>query len=325
MGTEQTTEGKASTPLDPRKEQIKFYADIMLKLSPVIATLVLGFVTYHFQSNNAAANLLNQREQAETQLRTALFENLIGPIGGSTKEQFDAEDQSLFVELLMLNFHEHIEFKPLLIHTDQRLADEVEDGNKRILARNSLQSVTRRVRDRQVNILAKECLRQLKNDNAQLQFEEDENPCEPQEHDFYETDSVFHDESANESPTPWEVWSPQQESKLEILVMEMDWEELKFKLDIKIYKNENGHPKLVDESSFSVTPFDLPFTDNMMIYGQQRFALGVSYIAPQRSSSLAILNKFVTIQAIWFPDGYILPHERPVNYVEIRNMLDLDD
>jgi hypothetical protein len=35
-------------------------------------------------------------------------------------------------------------------------------------------------------------------------------------------------------------------------------------------------------------------------------------------------ERFIAIEAIWFPAGYILPHERPMNYKEIRNMLNLD-
>ena len=69
-----------------------------------------------------------------------------------------------------------------------------------------------------------------------------------------------------------------------------------------------------------------------MITGHQRFALGVSNIAPKRTLedkefSESEINKesFITIQTIWFPEGYILPHERPVNYTEIRDLLNLSD
>lgn len=321
---------------EKRKEKITFFADIALKLSPVIATLVLGFVTYQFQSKNAAANLLNQREQAETQLRTKLFENLIGPVGGSNDGEFDAYRQRLFVELLMLNFHEHIEFKPLLIHTDQRLVAELvkfeqadaetkADAEEQIdQARRSLQSVTRRVRDRQASILAKECSRGLR--EQRIIIGDDLNPCEPISEIFLGSDSAF------ENDKTWEVWSPKQEYKLVIRVMKMNWEKLKFDVEIQIFKNDHSDIEFVRDSSFSITPFDLPFTDNMVIAGHQRFALGVSNIAPRRtledtelSESETNKESFITIQTVWFPEGYILPHERPVNYTEIRNMLNLDD
>lgn len=313
---------QTSSPLNERREQIKFYADIALKLSPVIATLVLGFVTYQLQSKTSAANLLNQREQAETQLRSTLFRNLIGPIGGSEQDVFDAERQRLFVELLMLNFHEHIEFKPLLIHTDQRLIREMEGSDKVDLARRSLQSVTRRVRDRQASVLAKECVRIL--NKQQVVIEEKENPCLPQRNNFSDSDSAYED------GTLWEVWSPDTKYKLGIVVTKMDWQELKFKVDVEIFESENGKLKKIGLKSFFITPFDLPFTDNMAIDGRQRFALGVSYIAPPRTLGASgnltpkSAERFISIQAIWFPAGYILPHERPVNYKEIRNMLNLD-
>lgn len=323
------TENQARTPLERRRDQIKFYADIMLKLSPVIATLVLGFVTYQFQSKNAAANLLSQREQAETRLRTALFENLIGPLSGSNGKKFDAEHQRLFVELLMLNFHEHIEFKPLLIHTDNRLANAEMSDEERDLARESLRSVARRVRDRQISVLAKECLKALHEQGVRI--EENENPCEPQEEDFKKSDIVLDDGKA------WDVWSPKKEYKLEIRLMRMNLDNMTFKLDTRIFKkekkhlkevlsgsNENEHLKEVGDGTFSITPFDLPFTDNREISGKQRFALGVSRIRFEEEGD-DIDDPFVRIKVIWFPEGYILPHERPVNYTEIRKMLNLDD
>lgn len=323
------SEKQASSPLEKRQQQIKFYADIALKLSPVIATLVLGFVTYQLQSKTTAANLLNQREQAETKLRSTLFQNLIGPIGGSDKKSFDAERQRLFVELLMLNFHEHIEFKPLLIHTDQRLARDTDiNGSDKVLARRSLQSVTRRIRDRQASVLARECVRTL--NKHQFDIAEGENPCLPQSKKYFVSDSAY------ENGTLWEVLSPNKKYKLDIIVTDMDWEGMRFKVDVEIFKRENGDFKKVRSNSFFITPFDLPFTDNMAIDGHQRFALGVSYIAPSRTleNSGDLLPKakeleskveqFISIQAIWFPGGYILPHERPMNYKEMRNMLNLD-
>ena len=317
------SEDQIGSPREQRRQQIKFYADIALKISPVLATLVLGFVTYQYQSKTTAANLLNQREQAETQLRSTLFHNLVGPLGGSDEEGFDAERQRLFVELLMLNFHEHIEFKPLLIHTDQRLVSEIDSSDEVELARRSLQSVTRRVRDRQASVLAKECVRALNKQHVVIV--EGENPCLPQNRSYFDSDSVF------EGGVPWEVWSPNKKYKLNVRVMDMDWQGMKFKVEVGIFQSRKGGLKKVRLISFFITPFDLPFTDNMAIDGHQRFALGVSYIAPSRTLDNSddlepeSEERFIVIQAIWFPAGYILPHERPMNYTEIRTMLNLDD
>ena len=287
---------------EKRREVITFYADIALKLSPVIATLVLGFVTYQFQSKNAAATLLNQREQAETQLRSNLFENLLAPIGGSAEAGLDPERQRLFVELLMLNFHQHIEFKPLLIHTDQRLANELRKSSVES-ARRSLQPVARRVRDRQASQLAKDCAMLL--NEARADAAESENRCFPQTERFLES------EASNEyEGKQWEVASPDDRYKLFLRVLEMDWKQLEFPVDIEIWKSQDGAFGFLDTASFTITPFDLPFTDYMALGDGHRLALGVSYIAPRRelpatvSMDLELMEGFVEVQVVWFPHGY---------------------
>jgi hypothetical protein len=290
------------------QDKVKFVADIILKLTPAIATLVMGLIAYNFQAKSSAATLLNQREQAETQLRAALFENLIGPIGGSTSgDGLDPDHQRLLVELLMLNFHEHIEFKPLLIDTDVRLANAISDKNKARLARNSLRSVARRVRDRQVAVLMKE---QESTYTIDSECEAHSLNC-----DFLESDSSYKQEKV------WNVLSPDGKYSVRIRISDMDWENEKFKATLLIIDESSGRTR---PFSFHVTSYDLPFTDNMIISRHQRFAIGVSNVDLAEEMDGGTENR-VTLQAVWFPKGYILPHERPVNYQEIRDLLELDE
>ena len=292
--------------------KIKFYADVVLKLTPVIATVVLGLLANQYQARSSAANLLNQREQAETQLRAALFENLIAPIGGSKDGKgLDADHQRLLVELLMLNFHEHIEFKPLLIHADKRLTTEIEDKEASDEARDSLRSVARRVRDRQVAVLLKEQKSvYVISENCSVR---DLN-C-----DFLESDNAYINEKV------WRVQSPDGVYGINIRIMEMDWENETFELTLNITdKNSTQSPP---PASFAITSYDLPFTDNMIISRNQRFAISVKNVdlVKDWESGLTDAENRVTLQAVWFPKGYILPHERPVNYKELRDLLKLKD
>lgn len=303
-----TSDEKRVIDKDERRKKIKFFVDIILKLTPAIATIVMGGLAYDFQEKSSAANLLNQREQAETQLRAALFENLIGPLGGSVDgKELDADHQRLLVELLMLNFHEHIEFKPLLIHADKRLAEEIKDTNESYEARSSLRSVARRVRERQVTVLLKE---------QESSYAIDGN-CSAHDLycDFSESNSSYADEAK-----VWEVTSPDERYSIKVRIKDMDWENQQFEITVKITDNFNLESRAL---SFNVTSYDLPFTDNMIIARNQRFALGVVNIDMAKESGIP--ENIVTLQAVWFPKGYILPHERPVNYQEIRKLLNLEE
>ena len=301
-------------------QKVKFYADIILKLTPALATVTMGLIAYDFQARSSAATLLNQREQAETQLRAALFENLIGPLGVSVDGELDPDHQRLLVELLMLNFHEHIEFKPLLIHTDLRLAAAIDSEENIKKARDSLRSVARRVRERQVAVLMKE-----------QEFGYELNKIcsyHTLNCDFYEmgiTTSDVNDMSI-EVPNPWVIYSPNNRYELEIRVKksEMDWKNQQFGINVIIKDNNEESSSQLRSSSFSITPYDLPFTDNMIIDSKQRLAIGVSDIEP-KDEKMGVAVDYVTLQAVWFPEGYILPHERPVNYQEIRELLNLED
>ena len=89
-----------------------------------------------------------------------MFHDLIGPIVGSEKSSgnISLDRQRLLVELLALNFHEHFELKPVMVHVDERLAHEEIPGmdqSQRENARGSLRSVARRVLQSQLAMLTK--------------------------------------------------------------------------------------------------------------------------------------------------------------------------
>jgi hypothetical protein len=101
--------------------------------------------------NNSQA-LRNQREESETNLRSAMFRELVGPLLQSETEQAAkgantdlprAQRLALLAELLALNFHEHFELGPLLRYVDT-LPGQTED------ARTRLRSTSRRVISRQL-------------------------------------------------------------------------------------------------------------------------------------------------------------------------------
>jgi hypothetical protein len=152
----------------------KYAAPIATILAAIISAVFL-YIANNYQSTMSGITLLNQREQAESNLRAAMFQNLINPIVGNPEkgQKIQPERELLLTELLALNFDEHIELKPLMLLVDQTLAEERAKQLKRLEqtkiesereeavetageGRKSLQSIARRVIDRQVNVLRME-------------------------------------------------------------------------------------------------------------------------------------------------------------------------
>jgi hypothetical protein len=333
-------QGKAAGQPESLSARIAPYADIILKLTPVILTAVGGWLAATYQSQSAGTSLLNQREQAETQLRATMFANLIGPITGSQKDRaLRPEDERLLVELLTLNFHEHVEFKPLLAHADARLAAKLRTQAKGSAAyreldemRRSLQSVVGRVRDRQVAVLQKECgksnrlcpaasfAERFKCAFAATGTESGAKPLSGNPQCL-----TFSPDQARYSPIPHVVTSPDGKYELSLSMGETDWDKQVFKMYVILGQRELGDSPAVPLAlrgtafDFTLTPYDLPFTDNTIVDKDHRFSLVVKDIVPRDQNM-----KDVEIWVVWFPEGYVLPDERPVNYQEIRKVLKLD-
>jgi len=331
---------KARAAGEPRRLSawIAPYADIILKLTPALLTLVGAWFAATYQSQNAGTSLLNQREQAETQLRATMFANLIGPITGSKDRALSPEDERLLVELLTLNFHEHVEFKPLLAHADARLAAKMRAQAKGSIAhdeldrmRRSLQSVVRRVRDRQVAVLQKEC-----GGNSRLcpaaSFA-DRSRCAPATEPGPGAKLLsgnpqcltFSPEESGYSPLPHRVIAPDGKYELRLSLGKADWDKQVFTMYVILGQREPGDSQAVPLAlrgtafDFTLTPYDLPFTDNTVIDKEHRFSLVVKDIVNRDRN-----RKDVEIWVVWFPESYVLPHERPVNYQEIRKVLKLE-
>lgn len=134
--------------------------DVAAKLIGAGAVVAATIIANRYQSSMTVTNLLVQREQADTNLRAAMFHDLIDPIVGSGNNKGDVsvDRELLLAELLALNFHEHFELKPLMMHVDDRLAHEESeemDHAQREDARKSLRFAARRVIQRQLATLTK--------------------------------------------------------------------------------------------------------------------------------------------------------------------------
>ena len=139
-------------------------SDPILRLTGTLAIVIGTWIVHSYESKISAVTLLSEREQSESQLRASMFSNLITPITGLQIEgEIESHRERLLVELLALNFHEHFQFKPLMIHVDKRLSDiyKIKDGEEKKQAeydRKSLRSIARRITQEQIKTLLKEGL-----------------------------------------------------------------------------------------------------------------------------------------------------------------------
>jgi len=159
----------------PRPEpDIPRWVEILNKLAiPLLAafaTIGGTWLSLYISERNNLRETLNQREQAESSLRSNMFSQLVNPMLEQTKEDcqkraadgtcVDSEEQliarlreradriTLLAELLALNFHEHFELGPLLRYVDRLPMQTAEN-------RNRLRSVSRKVIGRQIAALGR--------------------------------------------------------------------------------------------------------------------------------------------------------------------------
>ena len=135
--------------------------DILGKLAAPAAVVVAALVAQNFQSSMTVSQMLSQREQSDTQIRAEMFKSITDKLLRN-EDPVQPERRAVFSELLALNFHEHIELKPLLQEVDDALLDKTNSGitaaqSKLVaLRREELHSVARRVRERQVAMLVRD-------------------------------------------------------------------------------------------------------------------------------------------------------------------------
>lgn len=156
------------------RARVRFWADILNKLAIPLLTVAGTVLTLAINERNNARATINQREQAESQLRSSMFSELVNPLidqarlaeqpaqaqpgepgtaepgtqqgGGTTAAR--ADRLTLLAELLALNFHEHFELGPLLRYVERLNGQSPENLR-------TLRSVARRVTGRQIAMLGR--------------------------------------------------------------------------------------------------------------------------------------------------------------------------
>lgn len=270
------------------------------------AAIAAPFLVDRFEHRMSGMNLLSQREQAESQLRATMFSDLINPIVGARESgELDTERESLLAELLALNFHEHFELKPLLQHIYERAASDTDTVEAHRI-RESLRSIARRVKDRQIaTLFAEGRLAGQASDVWEIYISNDGKDTVMTETRRCRLGGFTKDHLLDRP-------SPDGRHIVTIWTESPDWDEDKIHMNVVL--RQAVEPMATEMSAeFTLTPFDFPMTDNTRLDDGNRFAIVVANTSHETQSRDGFRLKLV-----WFPRGYVMPHERPINFRDLQ-------
>ena len=371
---------------------VKESFELGVKVVVALAAAGIAYVGYQYQSASQVTGLLQQREASDTQIRAEMFKAITDRLFGEKGATLPPEKSAVFTELLALNFHEHIELKPLMLEVDSVLAEHsgpkgfVEYRNAALeKRRNELRSVARRLRARQVSMLfandfvEKTAVKVKKdfrstieplvaglNSGASINFIP--KPPEPA-HNLGKIDFLgvrFGDDPKSRDsgqPLPCDVnvvdgksasineptWFPAPDGRdviaLAVEQKDTDWDNERFSVGVKFEPGLETVPSACDSASecgrkssaspsthaslilgqtgvaFYLTWFDLPLTDNTLLPSGNRFAVFIDRVCQAEKGTPRALR----LAVLWFPKDYFPARERPTNYRQLREKLQLRD
>jgi len=244
---------------------VREWLDTAAKFLAAGAGIAAIYVANSFQASLSTTNLVNQREEAESNLRATMFGNLIRPlISSDVKEGPPVDQELLLAELLALNFHENFEFKPLLIHLNDRLKTDPKIRDRQTKQKELL-TIAHRVIQRQESLVTRldqNRTRSLKNSSNScttniiiLPSGQTERPKNPDDYGALEnalcSETVIVRAGIRESRT---IVSPDQQTKVEIEIGNINTRENRLDVHWTIASTSPAQPasgKAADFSEFS--------------------------------------------------------------------------
>jgi hypothetical protein len=319
----------ADKPRRDWRENAKFAANIVnslaIPLLTVAATIVGLYATNTLKereiaiaTENNSQSLRNQREESETNLRSAMFRELVGPLLQSEAEQVAAgadgdlpraQRLALLAELLALNFHEHFELGPLLRYVDA-LPGQTDE------ARARLRSTSRRVISRQLAPLLSSVVDEASGRHPVfLEISLTSDGTEPAEKLL----SCAAPEGGNATGTslaltcsstaqgaPLRIVSPDGRDSLQVNIRAVSWAAQTvgiYALLLGANGESQGHTPPIE---FTLSPYSFPFSDNTLLPSGNRFGLYLT-----RIDDIPGVARIMRLSFVWFPTQFVPPRERP--------------
>jgi hypothetical protein len=331
-----------------RRDRTALYLDAASRFALPLVTVIVAFAgTYLTTTINEQNNLrdtINQREQAESALRTQMFRELVSPVVGDNGSMADAnrpERLALMAELLTLNFHEHFELGPLMLYVDELEGQTPAN-------RNRLRSIARRVISRQLAVLGQpeaarkgaQCADERTDVDIWLMSDASEPLDQPQTCEIAsppDAKSAYFMCSSRQQESavlaPFTVSSLDCQDQLTILLADLNWESHTVRVlatsTPPASPDDRGmpDPTIPEFVEFTLSPYAMPFSDNTLLRSGNRFGLYLRQTEPSREPcnppACDPSTRLMRLSLIWFPRDFIPPRERPTDFEEIRDALKL--
>jgi hypothetical protein len=311
------------------RENIRFIASVVnslaIPLLTIAATAVGIYATntlkereIEIATENNSQALRNQREESETNLRSAMFRELVGPLlqseagnlaKGDPGDLPRAQRLALLAELLALNFHEHFELGPLLRYVDT-LPGQTDD------ARQRLRSTSRRVISRQLAPLLSSATSTSRKHPAFLELSLNSDATEPADKAI---SCAMPEGSAAREPgalelqcssmaigVPLQIVSPDGQDRLQVNVRAVNWAAQTVGIYSVLLGPKGESQTLTPPIEFTLSPYSFPFSDNTLLPSGNRFGIYLT-----RIDDIPDVARIMRLSFVWFPMDFVPPRERP--------------
>ena len=327
-----TADDDPKAPRRDWRENARFAANIInslaIPLLTVAATIVGIYATNTLKereiaiaNENNSQSLRNQREESETNLRSAMFRELVGPLLQSETEQVGKGDNAdlpraqrlaLLAELLALNFHEHFELGPLLRYVDTLPGQTAE-------ARARLRSTSRRVISRQLAPL----LASVTTDTTASHpaFQEISLMSDGTDQADALLSCALPESAAALSATsgaitlncsttamgaPLRIVSPDGRDSLQVNVRAVSWAAQTVGIYSILLDAKGESQAHTPPIEFTLSPYSFPFSDNTLLPSGNRFGIYLT-----RLDDIPGVARIMRLSFVWFPKEFVPPRERP--------------
>jgi hypothetical protein len=311
------------------RENVRFVASVVnslaIPLLTVAATAVGIYATntlkereIEIATENNSQALRNQREESETNLRSAMFRELVGPLLQSETEAAARGDNAdlpraqrlaLLAELLALNFHEHFELGPLLRYVDT-LPGQTEDSRQR------LRSTSRRVISRQLAPLLSSATSSNQQHPAFIELSLNSDATEPADKGIScavpegaaapEAGSITLQCSSTALGVPLQILSPDGKDGLQINVRAVNWAAQTVGIYAVLLGPNSESQSHTPPIEFTLSPYSFPFSDNTLLPSGNRFGIYLT-----RIDDIPGVARIMRLSFVWFPKDFVPPRERP--------------
>jgi hypothetical protein len=240
--------------MDSDKAEKHARIDLIAKVVTAIGALFAGIfipvaIHYNEEKNREAqlyVQIMTQREQSDSSLRSQMFNALISSYFGSDIKS-DPDKQMTYLHLLSLNFQEFFDARPLF-----------EDLNKRLTGtqRERLLGIARDAADREVNLLSKP-------ENKPVML----NLCAEESEDCSRMETFTF------------VGKKKQALPFNVVLREVGPSEAR----VRVSAAAEGFNFKTTE--FEVSYFDTPFMDNTRLADGSRFSFVLRNVDPERKKA----------------------------------------